>query len=178
MATRASRCSRPSTSTPARGSLERADAQTTYRRHAEYFLTLAEESEPRLGGPEQVAWFERLETENDNLRAALTWAIDHGDAELGLRLAQSLRPFWYARGHYLEGRGWVARFLGGLGELFVEREDYVRARDLYEEVLDLSRQMEDASTLVDCLIGLGYISCFKGPSESQGARRGGRNAVA
>ena len=140
--------------------LERADAQTTHRRHARYFLSLAEESEPSLGGPEQVAWFERLETENDNLRAALTWAIGHGEAELGLRLARALRPFWYARGHYVEGRGWVARFLGGLAELFVGKEDYVRAQGLYEEVLDLSRQMEDASTLVDCLIKLGYISLF------------------
>jgi predicted ATPase/class 3 adenylate cyclase len=140
---------------------ERADAETTHRRHARYFLSLAEESEPRLGGPEQVAWFERLETENDNLRAALTWAIEHREAELGLRLAQALRPFWYARGHYVEGRGWVARFLGSLAGLFVDSEDYVRAQDLYEEVLVLSRQMDDASTLVDCLIKLGYISLFQ-----------------
>ena len=141
---------------------ERADAQTTRRRHARYFLSLAEESEPTLGGPEQVAWFERLETENDNLRAALTWAIEHGEAELGLRLAQALRPFWYARGHYVEGRGWVARFLGDLAGLFVGKEDYVRARDLYEEVLALSRQMEDAATSAGCLIQLGYISLFQG----------------
>jgi predicted ATPase/class 3 adenylate cyclase len=141
---------------------ERTDAGTTHRRHAEYFLTLAEESEPRSGGPEQVAWFERLETENDNLRAALTWAIDHGEAELGLRLAQALRPFWYARGHYVEGRGWVARFLGGLAELFVDKEDYVRARDLYEEVLAIARQMEDAPTLVPTLIDLGYVHLLQG----------------
>jgi predicted ATPase len=72
---------------------ESAVANTVHRRHAEYFLTLAEESEPRLGGAEQVAWFERLETENDNLRAALSWAIERGEAELGLRLARALRPF-------------------------------------------------------------------------------------
>jgi predicted ATPase len=140
---------------------ERGDAETTRRRHAEYFLTLAEESEPRSGGPEQVAWFERLETENDNLRAAISWAIERGEAELGLRLARALRLFWYARGHYVEGRGWVARFLGGLGGLFVDKEDYVRARDLYEEVLALSRQMDDASTLVGCLIKLSDISLFQ-----------------
>ena len=141
---------------------ERADAETTHRRHAKYFLAIAEESEPRLGGPEQVAWFERLETENDNLRAAISWAIERGEAKLGLRLAQALRPFWYARGHYVEGRGWVARFLGDLGRLFVDKEDYVRAENLYEEVLALSRQMDDATTSVDCLIELGYISLFQG----------------
>jgi predicted ATPase len=147
----------------ARGRLrEREDAEKTHLRHAEYFLTLAEESEPRLGGPEQVAWFERLETENDNLRAAISWAIDRGEAELGLRLAQALRPFWYARGDYLEGRGWIARFLDALGGLFTEQGDHVRAEKLYEEVLVLSREVDDAPTLVDCLIKLGYISLSRG----------------
>ncbi len=140
----------------------RDDAETTHRRHAAYFLTLAKESEPRLGGPEQVAWFERLETENDNLRAALTWAIERGEAQLGLRLAQELRPFWYARGDYVEGRGWVARFLGSLAKLFVDKEDYVRAQDLYEEVFALARQMEDAPTLVPTLIDLGLIHLLQG----------------
>jgi len=140
---------------------ERTDAGKTHRRHTEYFLTLPEESEPRLGGPEQVAWFERLETENDNLRAAISWAIGHGEAELGLRLAQALRPFWYARGRYVEGRGWVARFLGDLGELFVDAEDYARAQYLYEEVLVLSRQMDDASTLVECLTNSATSLCSR-----------------
>ena len=141
---------------------ESAVANTVHRRHAEYFLTLAEESEPRLGGAEQVAWFERLETENDNLRAALSWAIERGEAELGLRLARALRPFWYARGHYVEGRGWIARFLSGLGELFIDRGDYTRAKDLYEEVLALSREQGDATTLVDRLIKLGYVFLLQG----------------
>src|SRR5215218_7352129 len=140
---------------------ERTDAEATCRRHAEYFLTLAEETEPVSGGLEQVAWFGRLEAENDNLRAAISWAIGHGEAELGLQLAQTLRPFWYARGHYVEGRGWVARFLGDLGELFVDAEDYAQAQYLYEEVLVLSRQMDDAPTLVDCLIQLSHISLFQ-----------------
>jgi tetratricopeptide (TPR) repeat protein len=155
---------------------ERTDAEATHLRHAEYFLTLAEESEPLLGGPEQVAWFERLETENDNLRAAISWAIGHGEAELGLRLAQALRPFWYARGHYVEGRGWVARFLTDLGELFVVAEAYARAQHLYEEVLVLSRQMDDAPTLVECLIELSHISLFQ--NDHQKAAGLGEEAVA
>ena len=155
---------------------ERTDAGKTHRRHTEYFLTLPEESEPRLGGPEQVAWFERLETENDNLRAAISWAIGHGEAELGLRLAQALRPFWYARGRYVEGRGWVARFLGDLGELFVDAEDYAQAQYLYEEVLVLSRQMYDAPMLVECLIQLSHISLFQ--RDHQKAVAPGEEAVA
>jgi predicted ATPase len=147
----------------ARERLEESDTtHTTARRHAEYFLALAEETEPLLTGPEQVAWFERLETENDNLRAALSWSIERDEAELGLRLARALRPFWYARGHYVEGRGWIARFHGGLGELFTGRGDYARAEELYEEILILSREMGDAPTLVDCLIKLGYVYLVRG----------------
>jgi len=141
---------------------ESGEADTVCRRHAEYFLSLAERAEPRLGGPEQVAWFERLETENDNVRAALSWAIERGESEMGLRLAEALRSFWYARGHYVEGRGWISRFLGGLGKLFMDQGDHDRAEELYEEVLVLSRELGEASTLVNCLINLGYVSLFQG----------------
>jgi hypothetical protein len=44
-------------------------------RHLDYFLALAREAEPRLRGPEQVAWLQRLESEHDNLRAALDGAL-------------------------------------------------------------------------------------------------------
>ncbi|MGH3145924.1 MAG: ATP-binding protein, partial [Rubrobacter sp.] len=141
---------------------ESDDADTVRRRHAEYFLALAEETEPRLTGPEQVAWFERLETENDNLRASLSWAIERGEAGLGLRLARALRPFWYARGHYVEGRGWISRFLGDLGKLFIDRGDYAQAGELYEEVLALSRELGDAAKIGNCLIDLGYVSLLQG----------------
>src|SRR5262245_51440459 len=56
--------------------------------HLQQFLALAEEAEPHLNGPEQAAWFERLETEHDNLRAALEWCRGERDgAEKGLQLA-------------------------------------------------------------------------------------------
>jgi len=79
------------------------------RWHAEFFLAVAEEAEPRIVGPDQAVWLNRLKTEHDNFRAALAWSIDVGDAGIALRLASALAPFWNAHGHLAEGQDWLAR---------------------------------------------------------------------
>jgi predicted ATPase/DNA-binding SARP family transcriptional activator/DNA-binding CsgD family transcriptional regulator len=90
---------------------ESGEAEEARHRHASFFLALAEEAEPRLRGPEDLEWLERLETEHDNLRAALSWALVGEEAELGLRLAGALWTFWEARGYYGEGLAWLKRVL-------------------------------------------------------------------
>jgi tetratricopeptide (TPR) repeat protein len=65
---------------------------------------VAERAAPLLHGPEQSAWLDRLEAEQDNLRAALTWIGEHGSADDGLRLAVALSPYWEVRGYLSEGR--------------------------------------------------------------------------
>src|SRR5215204_5752953 len=125
------------------------------RAHAGYFLALAEEAEPELIGPRETEWFERLEEEIDNLRAALSWASEHGEAELGLRLAGSLMSFWLTEGHYGEGRGWVegaltqegptsalarAKALGAASLLATRQGNQVRAKEAAEEGLRLSKE--------------------------------------
>ncbi len=87
------------------------EAEGTRLRHAEYFLALAEVGEAELTGPGQVAWLARLDRENDNLWAALGWALGHGRAELGLRLVGVLWLFWRMRGHLTEGRRWAREAL-------------------------------------------------------------------
>ncbi len=78
--------------------------------HARYFLTLAEDAARAFGRPGHGAWFDRLEREHGNLRAALGWLLER-DATGGLRFVGRLWRFWYARGHLTEGRRWVGRAL-------------------------------------------------------------------
>ena len=92
---------------------ESGEAEATKRAHAQHFLALAEEAHPELIGPRDVEWADRLEAEHDNLRAALSWALEQREAELALRLAGALWRFWEARGHYGEGCGWLEAALAG-----------------------------------------------------------------
>jgi predicted ATPase/DNA-binding SARP family transcriptional activator/DNA-binding CsgD family transcriptional regulator len=92
---------------------ESGEAEAAKRAHAQHFLALAEEAHPELIGPRDVEWADRLEAEHDNLRAALSWALEQREAELALRLAGALWRFWEARGHYGEGCGWLEAALAG-----------------------------------------------------------------
>src|ERR687889_1684888 len=91
----------------ARGKLWESDeAEEIKRVHAQYFLNLAEEAHPELKGANQLEWLERLEAEHDNMRAALSWALERKDVELALRLGGALGWFWSVRGYHSEGRRW------------------------------------------------------------------------
>ena len=87
------------------------EALATRRAHAAYVLALAEQAAPHVQGAAQARWLRRLETEHDNLRAALRWLADAGEAERGLRVSNALLWFWFNRGHWREGRAWLERFL-------------------------------------------------------------------
>src|SRR5262249_45749603 len=83
------------------------DAEAAARRHAAYFLTLAEKAASKLAGAEQAEWLARLAAEHDNIRAALAWALAEGEGELALRLARAMGRFWFLHGHLSEGRRWL-----------------------------------------------------------------------
>jgi len=94
------------------------DLDGARRRHAEYYAAVAERSGEELDSPAQLTALDRLVTEQDNLRAALSWSLGTraadpaGGAErtaTGLRLVQALGPYWYRYGHIPEGRRWTER---------------------------------------------------------------------
>jgi predicted ATPase/DNA-binding SARP family transcriptional activator/DNA-binding CsgD family transcriptional regulator len=93
----------------ARENLEEAgEAETVGRRHAEFFLAVAEEAEPELfRGLEMATWLRLLEEERDNMRGALSWALEHDETELGVRLSGALGIFWELRGPFDEGQSWL-----------------------------------------------------------------------
>jgi predicted ATPase/DNA-binding CsgD family transcriptional regulator len=78
-------------------------------RHLDHFLALAEATAPELEGPDQDASLDRLETEHDNLRAALDWGLALPDPDRGRRLAGSLVWLWYKHGHGDEGLDFIQR---------------------------------------------------------------------
>jgi tetratricopeptide (TPR) repeat protein len=143
------------------------DLDAARRRHAEHYVGVAEQARDELDGPAQLSALDRLETEHDNLRAALSWLLDapaaagadEGErAVIGLRLVQALTLFWYQHGHVTEGRHWLQRAIDlasadggaplagvthGLGVLLDTQGEPAAARQLFERSLAIWRELGD-----------------------------------
>lgn len=88
-----------------------ADEQLRFReRHLGVFVQMAEHSQPILETAQRTLWLLRLESEHDNLRAALGWAVER-DLETARWLAGMLERFWFLNDHLSEARTWYARVL-------------------------------------------------------------------
>jgi len=129
-------------------------AQAARDRHLQFYTQLAGQAEPQLYRGEQFIWFERLESETDNLRAAMQWSAagsppDPRRQAQGLRLAGALSLFW-ERNHRLEviqrveyllskadasnaGRAWGCMVLGFL---YWASTEHHNARAYLEQAVD------------------------------------------
>ncbi|MGI8551627.1 MAG: tetratricopeptide repeat protein [Dehalococcoidia bacterium] len=146
------------------------------RRHAEHFLTITVEATRLQNMSDQVAAMRRGDRELDNLRAALRWAVDHGEAETALRLSTALWRYWEIRWLLREGRGWLAAALArkggslatradalnGAGFLALRDEDLDSAEQLYEESLILSRELGHPASIAGRLQSLGLVAYQRG----------------
>jgi predicted ATPase len=134
---------------------EGGDWVQAHDRHAAYFLALAEPAAAELAGPGQLAWLDRLETEHDNLWAAMSWLVDHGPLEQAVHLSLVTTRFWWLRGHAAEyarlGDDFVAGSedmppsqhalaLAQAGFIVIGNEDPARGQQLLEQTLPLYRQ--------------------------------------
>jgi predicted ATPase len=160
------------------------EAKALRRRHADYFLALAEETNPKLRGPDQAVWFDRLADEQGNMRAVLEWCqqVESGveGAKTSLRLVGALAWYWYTRGPYSEGRQRVAEALSRMegvetwepaeratlrlkalraaGMLAWVQGDFASSRSLYEETLTLAREEGDRDLEARTLNNLGIMA--------------------
>ena len=147
--------------------------------YALFFLNLVEEAEPELKTSGQVVWLERLEADRDNLRAALRWSKESGEAETGLRMAAAPWRFWETHGPLSEGRKWLedllemaetaeisaavrAKALYGAGVLAHIQNDYVRARMHLERGLDIYRALDQKQGVASSLNTLGLLAHDQG----------------
>ena len=98
------------------------ELEAARRHHTDFFLRLAEATEPNLLGTRREQAVGRLEAELDNLRAALAWGqADPNRTEVGLRLAGALTWFAHFGNHFNEGRSWLVTSLQRTTEPTVSR---------------------------------------------------------
>jgi predicted ATPase/DNA-binding SARP family transcriptional activator len=153
------------------------------RRHADHSLALAEEAGPELRGARQIVWLDRLEQEQDNLRAALDWACRSRERLLCARLALAFYLLLYHRGSWQEARRCLeagleaAHAIGDSGQALQARlqcdlaglcfdmgdqeEAWTRAR----ESLATCRERDDAAQLADVLNLMGLLALQSGERE-------------
>ena len=155
--------------------LERLDAagegDLIRRAHAAYCVVLAEEFAGQAADPAHTEWVGRFDLEHNNLRVALEYLIQAGNAEWGLRLGAAMFQFWETREHLTEAREWLrrllalpaanqrtnarARVLFSAGVLAAEQGDYEAGYELVEESLDICRELGDTRGVGIALNALG-----------------------
>jgi predicted ATPase/class 3 adenylate cyclase len=162
--------------------LEKSEGSNQIRdRHLNYFVAQAEEALSQLSGANQQEWLQRLETDHDNIRAALEWSQSSPErVESGLRIAGAIWRFWLVRGHWTEGRERLknlleisshaspaarASALHVLGMLSYRQGDHQTARPLLEECLALQRELGDRTGVANLLNNLGVVASFQGRYE-------------
>ncbi len=149
-----------------------ADAEAVRRRHGQHFLDLALEAEPHLTADDQVEWLDRCEVEHPNLRAALRWAIEEGEADRAQEAAGALWRFWQQRGHLAEGQRWFeeilalpsgqgstvarAKALIGAAGIAWWQKDRESAKAFYEQALPIERELGDPGRIAEALYNLAF----------------------
>jgi tetratricopeptide (TPR) repeat protein len=149
------------------------------RRHAHYYLELAERAGERMRGPGATAARGAIELEMDNLRVALDWSLgdrhgidsdDQARLAAGIRLCTALGWYWYITGYDAESRRWLerasraaaagqgpqlAQLLHSFALLLLQQGDNGRARDLLAKALLLWQRAADLTGEAKGLNSLG-----------------------
>ena len=155
---------------------EASETAVTQGRHRDWCLGLVTDTPPPgMYDPDQAR---RLAREQDNVRAALRWCIERGEAEAGLRLGVALAQLWYVRGNYAEGHarmlellalpaasaatGLRTAMLNAAGHLAYCQGNLIMAQQLLEESIAISRPPQDDASLAVALPLLGHVVRYRG----------------
>ena len=153
--------------------LEQSDEAAAIKdRHVQAFIGLAQQAQPHVFGSRRKEWLDRLEMEDDNLRAALDWTLATGDAKNAMLLSACLWRFWQMRGHIHEGRARVVAALAlpksrdypmerlqaleAAGGLAYWQADMESAQRFYDECLELTRTTGDKQALANALYNAAF----------------------
>ena len=155
------------------------EARAIRDKHLEFYLGLAEKSEPYIFSSESIVWVNRLGKELDNIRAAMDWSTNSGKAGAALQMAGSLVHFWWA--HALLASEWHARIqqalsrpegrertlarakaLNGIGFFFWLETDQTDWRPELVEALSIGRELGDRRNIATALRNLGLLDNVQG----------------
>ena len=145
-------------------------------RHRDYYSILCQQAWEHWTDSSQPRWFERLEGDHDNLRAALDWCVENRDGETGCVMASNMWLYWEARGHLTEGRRRLATLLGTVssadhvrakalwvaGYLALGQTDVEAAAPLLQDSLDLARTTGEQESAAFATQYLGLCRLFVG----------------
>ena len=166
------------------------EASPALAQHADHYLRLAEGIETGINSPARQTWLTVLEREHSNLRIALERLSRDGAQDRALRLASALFWFWFHRGHWREGRTFLAaaiegdhepspsraRALLGDGVLAWAEGDLAAASPRLEEAAALGQAIDDLPTAAHALHFLAMVRLAAG--DAPAGRKLGEQAVA
>jgi tetratricopeptide (TPR) repeat protein len=155
------------------------DWTQAHDRHAAYFQALAEPSVAEIAGPGQGPWVGRLETEHDDLLAAMSWLADQGHLDQATHLFLTSWRFWWLRGHLAEFVRLGDKMAGsedprpyqhalaltGAGFVQIANGDLARGQALFEQSLPLYRRTSEQLGVIlnaTVLAVLGRLTAISG----------------
>nr|MBA2315376.1 hypothetical protein [Chloroflexota bacterium] len=151
------------------------DAATIGDRHLAAYVSVAETAAPHLTSADGRAWLDRIDVEQDNMRAALAWAAERNEPALAMRLVASLWRFWQIHGHLLEGIARAEASLAIEGEVPPEirlaavdaaggltywHGDLPATTAWYQQALTLRRSIGGDATIAQGLYNLAFPVTF------------------
>jgi predicted ATPase/class 3 adenylate cyclase len=150
------------------------EADRWRRRHAEHFAELAEGVDEAISSQgDAKSRLDRVALEVDNMRAAVKWALDRGEAELAVRLCGSIPALWFRTGTLEEGKEWLERaialrdalsesararalnLLGRVRQIGGDNSPEVEAA--FQESLGIYRRLSDPRGVARALMNLGNL---------------------